>query len=505
MNEKQTPLYERLWQTAGAALHRHRTPFFSALLVGLAAHGYAFFNKLVNHDEIESLFGKGATVTSGRWGLEAVKLLFPDWSMPWIYGLLSLLLMALACCMMLELLDIRSGPLQALCAALVVSFPSLTGIFCFMFTSSAYACSFLLSVLAVAAARRGGLPMACLGALLLTLALGIYQAYIAVTAGLFLLRMMAEAMDAERPVRDIVLDGVRALLLMAAAIALYYAVTLLVFRFTGAQFNDYVAENVNGGTSLLRRVRIAYDNFFYIYGFRNFYLIPYEFLRVLHIVLGAITLIGMALLALRRKKPLHAALLLVLTLLLPLCVCCMFLIMSPRSIHTLVLYGFVAVYLLTALVIERMAVGVSRPAAESAAIFLAIIVAGNVYFANMCYLKLQLQLDSARAFYTALSAQIKSTEGFDENSRLALIGHQDNLLYDFPELDTELFLGVSRDLVNIYSRENLFRCYLGFAIPFADEAELAALERDPRVQAMAEYPYFGSVRKLDDWIVVRLG
>ena len=34
-------------------------------------------NKLLNHDEIESLFGKGATITSGRWGLEPVKLLFP--------------------------------------------------------------------------------------------------------------------------------------------------------------------------------------------------------------------------------------------------------------------------------------------------------------------------------------------------------------------------------------------------------------------------------------------
>ena len=37
-----------------------RAPFFTALLAGLAAHGYAFSNKLVNHDEIESLFGKGA-------------------------------------------------------------------------------------------------------------------------------------------------------------------------------------------------------------------------------------------------------------------------------------------------------------------------------------------------------------------------------------------------------------------------------------------------------------
>ena len=84
-----------------------RAPFFASLLAGLAAHGYAFFNKLVNHDEIESLFGKGATITSGRWGLELVKILFPDWSMPWIYGLVSLLLMAAAACVMLWMLEVR--------------------------------------------------------------------------------------------------------------------------------------------------------------------------------------------------------------------------------------------------------------------------------------------------------------------------------------------------------------------------------------------------------------
>ena len=83
---------------------RDKAPFLAAFLAGLAAHGYAFSNKLLNHDEIESLFGKGATITSGRWGLEPVKLLFPDWSMPWIYGLISLLLISAAACLMLRIL-----------------------------------------------------------------------------------------------------------------------------------------------------------------------------------------------------------------------------------------------------------------------------------------------------------------------------------------------------------------------------------------------------------------
>ena len=482
-----------------------REPFFTCLAAGLVTHGYAFLNKLVNHDEIESLFGKGATVTSGRWGLEVIKILFPDWSMPWIYGLLSLVMMAAAACLMLWMLDIRGTVRQMGLAALVISFPTLTGNFCFMFTSAPYAWAFLLAVLAAALFRRGGRGDAALGVVLLVLALGIYQAYIAVTASLLILCMMADAMDAERPAPRIILDGLRALGLMVCAIALYYAVTLLVFRVTGAEFNSYVTENVNGRMGLLRRVRMAYDNFFYIFSFRNFRVISTETSRYLHIALAGITLAAMAAVMLRRRSPLHAGLLAVLAGLLPLSICCMFLIMSGQSIHTLVMYSFTAVYFLTALVFQRLDGLWGRRAESLAGLMLAVVVMSNVYFANMTYLKMQLQFENARAFYTVLTARLTRTEGFDEDTRLAFVGQQHALLHSFPELDTDLLQGPSRDLINIYSRENFLRYYLGFDIPFADEAECEALAEDPRVQAMSAYPYDGSVQKLEDCIVVKLG
>lgn len=487
-----------LWQ-------KNRTPFLSALIVGLFAHGYAFTNKLLNHDEIESLFGKGATVTSGRWGLELVKVLFPDWSMPWIYGLLSLVLIAAAACLMLMTLDIRGTALRVVLPALIVSFPSLTGNFCFMFTAAPYAWSFFLTALAVYLFTLGGKGRVCLSAALLVFALGIYQAYISVAASLFILLMIRDALDGERSVSEIVRFGVKALAMLLAAVALYYGVTQLVFRMTGEVFNDYVVENVNGAVSLPRRVRMAYDAFLYIFSFRNFYLISSEASRLLHIALGIVTLAALGYTALRKKKALHALLMAFLVLLLPLSVCCMYLIMSQQSIHTLVMYSFVCVYLLMGLSFERVKRIAGFSAGGLLSILLSLVVVGNVYFANMCYLKMQLQTENARAFYTALTARVMSTEGFNEHSRLAVVGKQENLLYRFPELDTELFMGVNRDLVNIYSRENLIRYHLGLDIPFADEAELEALENDPRVLGMAEYPYDGSVQKLGDLIVVRLG
>lgn len=504
-NEMNLSLSDRFWRQAGQTFEQNKVPFIASMTVGFAAHGFAFANKLVNHDEVESLFGKGATVTSGRWGLELVKVLFPDWSMPWIYGIISLLLISAAVCLMIGILGIRSRPLQVLLGALVVSFPSLTGNFCFMFTSSAYAWAFFLSVLAVYEFTLGGKARVCVSVLATVLALGIYQAYISVMACLFVLIMIGKTLDNERSLRDIIMFGLKALLMMVVSIAVYYAAVQISFAITGQEFNSYVTDNVNGGTSIIRRVRMAYDAFFYVFSFRNFYLISTESSRYIHIVLAALTLLCMGALAYKNRKPLQAAALFILTALLPLSISCMYLIMSPESIHSLVMYSFVALYFLTAMVLERLETKTGRAVKSILGLLLAAVVISNVYFSNMCYLKLKLQYENMYAFYSELITQVKMTEGFDADSSLALIGRQDNLVHSFPELDTDLLMGPPSDPINAYSKENFIKRYLGFDIPFADEDELKELENDPRVEEMAEYPYYGSVKKIDDYIVVKFG
>ena len=59
--------------------------------------------------------------------------------------------------------------------------------------------------------------------------------------------------------------------------------------------------------------------------------------------------------------------------------------------------------------------------------------------------------------------------------------------------------------MNIYSRENFFRRYLGFDVPFASQEELDVLSKTAEYEQMAEYPYYGSVKKIGDYIVVKLG
>ena len=55
-----------------------------------------------------------------------------------------------------------------------------------------------------------------------------------------------------------------------------------------------------------------------------------------------------------------------------------------------------------------------------------------------------------------------------------------------------------------YSKEQFVQYYLGISIPFASEEELSAIEASPEFAEMPVYPYYGSLRKIGDVMVVKL-
>lgn len=197
MEKERRSLYEAVMSKAGSAIREHKVPLAATWIVGLLAHMFMFTNKLLNHDEIVFLFGKGATLESGRWMLAATELIFPNVSMPWIYGVIALAITSLAVCLIIRLLDIRSKIFQALLAGLIVSFPAQTSIFCFMFTSAPYALAFLGSVLSVYILIRDSLKSLLAGSAVLALTLGIYQGYIAVASSLYIILMIQALLKGE--------------------------------------------------------------------------------------------------------------------------------------------------------------------------------------------------------------------------------------------------------------------------------------------------------------------
>ena len=207
-----------------------------------------------------------------------------------------------------------------------------------------------------------------------------------------------------------------------------------------------------------------------------------------------------------KNRELKRALLLALCLaLLPLSMNCLFLVANVTVIHAITLYSFVCVYVLAIVVVETLEGKAARLGKDALITGLALVVLVNVVFANEVYLKLQLEYENAFATWTEIVTQIKLTEGFDEDTRIALVGKGTERLYQPDAIDTGDLLGPTDDLVNIYTRDALLRHYLGFDADFLSRDDAWLLSLDPRVEAMPLYPYPGSIQKIDDVIVVKFG
>jgi len=499
MQTNNSPL-ERLFVSFGKWMESNALALSSGLAAGFLAHMFVLSNKLMNADEVTALFSKGATVDSGRWGLELATLLFPNVSLPWLWGILSLVMLSISAGLTIGIFRIESKLFRVLLPAVIVSFPAVTGVFCFMFTSSAYFLAFMLAVLAVYAfIKLDGVWAWIASVTLLTLSLGIYQAYIAITASFFIILMIQKLYRREESAREVFLYGLRCVAMLAATLAVYALVTVLVTKLSGGEFISYAGSE----HSLLHRVRLAYTSFIRIFISGYFGYVNSAFSAIMHGI-GLVLVLFMLLHWFIRSGLKEAGLMLLCIVLLPLGIDCIFLIANTTVIHSLVLNGFISVYVLAAVLADSM----ERPGKfickDLASAVLILIVSCNIFFANKVYLKMHLQYENAFAYYTELVHALRQNENYDENLPVVIAGNESSVMHH-PQLDTGRLMGPNEDLINIYTKECFIRYYIGVDLPVAEPVKYYSLLRDERVAAMPEYPAEGCIQQIDEHIVIKIG
>lgn len=513
---KSSLMLDFLPRRAASAIRANRLPFLTAVLWGMLAYGFAFTNKLVNHDEVSQLFGKGATVSSGRWGLGVLDAIFPNYSMPWGYGIVTIVLIALGICFILRMFRIENHVLQVLLSGCMMVFPSVIGVFGYMFTSSSYGLSYLLCVLAVwLLTRKERLDLALAFGCMVA-SLSIYQSYISIAASLLVVLLIRELLTGAEPA-TVLKQGIGYVLFLIFSLALYYGATQVILKWKGVSFNDYASDSITLSVSgIVNGIGLAYGNFFRFFFEGLNCLMPTGLSRSLHWgLLAGILLVTLILVASRKQQRLaRYALLTLLVALLPLAINCMYLVTAESSIHTLVLYSFTSTYVFAAMVLELALPCISlkklpdllrRLALELMPMLLAAIVVINVYVANESYLNMHLRYENAYAFYTMLTTNIQQMPEFTEGTRVAVIGS-----WQSPEYYTERFAftdaltGVKGFLPSDYSYPYFLEYYLGFPVECVTTEEAEAIRHTKAFQNMPTYPYHGSIAVIDDVIVVKL-
>lgn len=124
----------------------------STFIWGIFSHGMVLFNKYNIHDDVSALFEIGTTYTSGRWMLEILRKITWElfgqgaYSLPVFNGMVSIFFIALASYFITVLLKIQKPSICISISGILVSFPTITGLFGYMFTAPYYSVSILFII-----------------------------------------------------------------------------------------------------------------------------------------------------------------------------------------------------------------------------------------------------------------------------------------------------------------------------------------------------------------------
>lgn len=494
--------------------------FISALVFGLIAHGYIFFNNITLHDNIYNFY-MGGTYTLGRWMLAKLLRLsqvvydtnYLHYSAPWYLGFVSLIWIGMSAVIIVHTLEIKSRFISILTGGILVSFPVITSLFGYMFTSGMYSFGTFMGIAGVFLLSRNGSGMGgvrvVMGILLQACSVGVYQANIGVIAAftiiVFLWSLDTEKVNGIAPILKRILFYVLETL---GYLLVYYIAALYFVKRIGEELSTYQGIGNVGKIGLaeyLSRVPVAYLEFLnpsqgqsrtmYVGGSRGLY---FWILAVILVFTGIH-------LFLRYRNKVFAGMIYALAVLVfPLCANIIYVI-CDENIYSLMMYGEVMIFVLALYLCSILKFKWEKIVHICTVIPVAIIIILYCRYANVCYLCADFVQKAGISYFDRMIVRIESTEGYVAGMPVIFIGERpeaDPSLFLFDEFrDIHIWPYEFKTMVNNWNWYAFMKSYCGFHPPIGD----AALYTDrEEVRSMPKYPSEGSIKEIDGSIIIKL-
>lgn len=501
--------------------------FFATIIVGLFAHGYIFTHNIDLHDNTYNFY-LGGTFSFGRWMNGIIGRLTEKatgelhYQTPLYLGILALFFVALSACIIADLLEIRTVTGRILLGGIFAAFPFMTALYSYMYTSASYMFGFLLGMI--------GLYLVCrvrkwysfiTGVILEACCVGTYQAFLPVLACITLLVMLKEYLKKEKieTFKSLILQALYFLGDICATVLVYLGIMKFFLSHYHEELTSYRGMNESVFTTFsdyISRAVTAYKTFFVPEnGQANMF---FAGLSKYHKALLVIVLILLVfsvckLVCSKGKKWLPGLIGLIIVIAVFPLACNSVYLMCAEDVSSLMMAGSIGIFLLGFVLSEYLTEQPVKKPIEKGAFatsvvtyfLVAVMILLYCRFDNICYLKGEYLKASAQSYFTRLVGRIESTEGYDASYPVLFVG-------DSPFVDESMFLYREFGNVNIvpysfgtivnnYNWKEFMKSECGYDPVLADSS---AIEHYSEVSSMGIYPNAGSIKVIDDTVVVRL-
>lgn len=506
--------------------NKYKEIFIITFLWGILTHGIMFFNKFSFFDELHYMFGVGHTYPLGRWMLgimEAIsRFLFgsPLFSLPVLNGGLSLACIAASVCVIVKVLEIESKWSIVAISGIMVTFPTITCMFGYMYTAPYYMIGFLLGVTGVGIVCSGKKTWygVLAGSTLFACAIGVYQAFIPFMLCLVLFYLMNRILKERIGTwKELLKDSMYLASFCGLALAIYSVVLKIFLKCLNLQLSGYKGANQDG--LLLSdleeykwRIILAYQEFLHPseepeHKFWNLY--PWNMEKIYYILLVLIAVISVCFLFRLCKGRLKNAIWFAfLLLLLPFGTNFIFIMVDRWSVYALTNYGQVMIFVFFIWQMENMKFLKLKWNKWVYGMGIALMLFSGISYsryANVCYLNAELMRNQMISYYSTLITRIQSLDGYTDELPVAFLngGQKESLnwpqMEEFEEIAIECYRW--NGTINDNSWVRFMEYYCGYQPETINDVTI--YEENSQVKSMPSYPDDGGIQIIDGVIVVK--
>ena len=500
---------------------RFKATYLSSVLLGLFAHLFAFTNVLKNHDNILRE-GYGAGTASGRWFMnwlgDIISEIWGNYNLPFWDGILGIILLPLAAYLVVLLFDIQDRTLCILWGGIFMAFPAVTSLMFYTYTVPYYALAVLMAVASVYFTDRYRFGWIA-AVLLLACSMGIYQAYYPMAVGLFVTVLFIRSLTGKYSVKEAFTKAFTYLGVLAGAMVDYFIMLRISLSRSGIQLSTYK------GIDKMGQISIQEIPDMLIRTYKEFLKIPFDdYYQMAATKIVAMMLIFLAVLSAGmivwlvykdRKKEFYRKWPAVIFLVLyPAAINSITLMCYHSKIYTLMIFSGVLIYLMPILLLSE--IEKNAGAEKKGKLFqwlrgltggaLCVVMLNYIWQANGNYTAMYYTNQQTYNYLNSFVTCVKQTEGFTTDMKWALIGEKfRDQMFKNPWVDTPFWFGGNKKtLMNEYSRNSFIKQILGYEINWAESEQIKELEDMEEVISMPTYPNDGSVKIIDDTIVIKL-
>lgn len=488
--------------------------FVCAFIFGLITHLYKITNWLPNWDSLVFRYDSQNMLAMGRWFLAVVCAPSSFYDLPLLSGLISIVFHALGAVCICNIFNVKKNITAALIGAFIVSFPTVTSVMMYNYVADGYSVAFFLSCLAAMLLLKEK-PHYKAAVILITLSVGIYQAYITVTIALILLYLIIELIYGNIEFKKFISKTIRFALTGILGMILYYLIFTVLLKITKTEVLEY--QGFGTATSLsglnlsgsIFNIKHYFVNYFFDFSG------GISFFSVLNIVIFVITATLYVIDIIKNKLSISKISLLILFVaLLPIGTTVLCFVNSGIDYHNLMKMGYIAFYLLLILQYEKEEFNCAKLNSVKMWTILCVIfalISNYVVIANISYHKLNMAYENSYGTLIRMADRIEQTEGADKCDSILVIGqlpgseaYSTVLPPDITGTTDGSILRADDEIVGqsvICSALNDY-CNKDFKFVFGNEKTKLLKKID--TQSLSNWPAKNSVSVIDNVIIIKL-